>query len=162
MADGAMDAYLNDHLAGAMFGSDLAAQLQRRSDGTPLGELMNSLAPQIEEDRQTLIDLMEGMGCSKNPVKQATTWLVEKASRAKFGGLTGTENALGTFMALETLSLGVEGKLSLWTVLREVADRYDALDPAELDGLIERGRAQRLALERARVKAARGVLQGDT
>ena len=56
------------------------------------------LAPQIEEDRGVLLDLMERMGTSKNPAKQATTWLAEKASRPKFSGLTSGEPALGTFM----------------------------------------------------------------
>ena len=47
---------------------------------------MRQLAPQIEEDRQTLIALMEGMDSSKNPVKQAGAWVTEKASRLKFAG----------------------------------------------------------------------------
>ena len=64
MADKAMDVYLNDHLAGAMLGSDLAEQLRKENEGTPLGELMATLAPRIEDDRQTLIDLMERMGTS--------------------------------------------------------------------------------------------------
>jgi hypothetical protein len=49
---------------------------------------MESLASQIEEDRQTLIELMERMDTSKNPVKQATTWMAEKVSRAKLSGPT--------------------------------------------------------------------------
>ena len=56
MADNAIDVYLNDHLAGAMLGSDLAEQIQAQHDGTALGELMELLAPQIEQDRQTLIE----------------------------------------------------------------------------------------------------------
>ncbi len=40
MADKAMDVYLNDHLAGAKLGSDLAKQLRARSEGTPLGDVM--------------------------------------------------------------------------------------------------------------------------
>ena len=110
MADKPMDVYLNDHLAGAMLGSDLAEQIQKENEGTPLGDLMATLAAQIEEDRETLIDLMERMGTSKNPVKQATTWLAEKASRPKFSGMTSGEPEVGTFMALESLTLGVEGK----------------------------------------------------
>lgn len=110
MADKAMNVYLNDHLAGAMLGSDLAEQLQEQNEGTALGDLMSSLAAQIEEDREMLIDLMDRMGTSKNPVKQATTWLAEKASRPKFSGLTSGEPEFGTFMALESLTLGVEGK----------------------------------------------------
>jgi hypothetical protein len=96
-----------------MLGSDLAEQIRDQNENTPLGELMRSLAPQIEEDRQTLIGLMQRMDSSKNPVKQAGAWVTEKASRAKFGGLTSGEPQLGTFMAVESLALGVLGKLSL-------------------------------------------------
>ena len=162
MADKAMDVYLNDHLAGAMFGSDLAEQLQQENEGTALGEVMSSLAPQIEEDRELLIDLMEQMGTSKNPVKQATTWLAEKASRPKFSGLMSREPELGTFMALETLMLGVEGKLSLWKVLKEVADQYEPLGSTDFRYLIERAQSQHSALERERVAAGKRALSGET
>ena len=161
MADSAMDTYLNDHLAGAMFGSELAEHLQARTEGTSLGELMKPLASEIEEDRQTLIDLMGRMGTTRNPIKQATTWLAEQASRAKFGGLTASETGLGTFLALEALSLGVEGKVSLWTALTEVADRYPALSSINLDELRDRAQAQRDMLERERVAAGRAALQGE-
>jgi hypothetical protein len=97
MADKAMDVYLNDHLAGAMLGSDLAEQIRNRHEGTPLGEVMRSIAPQVEEDRQTLLDLMERMGTSKNPVKQASGWLAEKASRVKFSGAVSGEPDHGAF-----------------------------------------------------------------
>lgn len=160
MAD-ALDTYLNDHLAGAMFGSDLAEQLRERSEGKPLGDTLRALAAQIEEDRQTLIDLMERLGAARNPVKQATTWIAEKASRAKFGGVAANETGLGTFMALESLSLGVEGKLSLWTALKEIADRYEPLASVGLDELIERAHAQRRVLERERLAASRQALQGE-
>ena len=75
---------------------------------------MESLAPQIEQDRQTLIELMQRLDSSKNPIKQATAWIAEKASRAKFSGMTSGEPELGTFMALETLALGVRGKACMW------------------------------------------------
>jgi hypothetical protein len=38
MADRAMDVYLNDHLAGATLGSNLAEQIRDRHEGTPLGD----------------------------------------------------------------------------------------------------------------------------
>jgi hypothetical protein len=97
MADKAMNVYLNDHLAGAMLGSDLAEQIQAQSEGTALGELMKSLAPEIEEDRQTLIALMERFDISRNPVKQATAWMAEKASRVKLSGRTSGEPKVGMF-----------------------------------------------------------------
>jgi hypothetical protein len=154
----AIDVYLNDHLAGAMLGADLAERICDQSKGTPLGDLMTSIAPEIEEDRQTLIDLMERMGTSKNPVKQATTWLAEKASRAKFSGATSGESELGAFMALESLTLGVQGKLALWKVLKEVQDQYEPLASTNLDELIARASTQHDALERQRMSAGRLAL----
>jgi hypothetical protein len=72
MADKAMDVYLNDHVAGAMLGSDLAEQIRSQNQSTSLGEVMGLLAPQIEEDRQTLIALMKSTDSSKNPVPIST------------------------------------------------------------------------------------------
>jgi hypothetical protein len=161
MADKAMDVYLNDHLAGAVMGSDLAEQLQEENEGTALGDLMSTLAPEIEKDRETLIDLMERMGTSRNPIKQATTWLAEKASRTKFSGLTSGEPEAGTFMALETLTLGVEGKASLWRALKAVAGKYAPLRSLDLDALIESAQAQHDALERERIAAAERAFEGE-
>jgi len=161
MADKAMDVYLNDHLAGATLGSDLAEQIRNRHEGTPLGEVMSSIASQVEEDRQTLLELMERMGTSKNPVKQASGWLAEKASRVKFSGAVSGEPDHGAFMALESLTLGVEGKMSLWKALKEVASQYPPLASMNLDELIDRAEAQHSALEPARLAAARRALEND-
>jgi hypothetical protein len=158
MADRAIDVYLNDHLAGAMLGSELAEQIRDRNEGTPLGDRMRSIAAQIEEDRQTLLDLMERMGTSRSPVKQATGWVAEKASRVKFSGLASGEPERGAFMALETLTLGVEGKACLWRALKEVASRYPPLRSTNLDELIERAQAQHGALERERLAAGKRAL----
>lgn len=161
MADKPMDTYLNDHLAGAMLGSDLAEQIRERSEGTPLGAEMARLSPQIEEDRQALIDLMESLGTSRNPVKQVTAWLAEKASRPKFSGFTAGEPEYGLFIALEALTLGVAGKLSLWEALKENRDAYEALRSADLEALADRARAQHATLERERLAAARRALGPD-
>lgn len=162
MAHEAMDAYLNDHLAGATLGTELAAQIRDRSDGTPLGSVIAAIAREIEEDRQTLVDLMERMDTSRSPVKQAAGWLAEKASRLKFGGPGAGEVDHGLFMALESLTLGVEGKASLWKALKEVAGDHLPLAEIDLDGLIDRATEQHAALERERLSAARHVLgRGD-
>jgi hypothetical protein len=158
MADKAIDVYLNDHLAGAMLGIELAGQIQSQNQGTTLGEVMESLAPQIEHDRQTLIELMRQMDSSKNPVKQATAWIAEKASRAKFSGMTSGEPELGTFMSLETLVLGVQGKARMWKALKQVADQHPPVASLNLDELIDRAEAQQDALEPERLAAATRAL----
>ena len=161
MADKAMDVYLNDHLAGATLGVDLAKQIRDLNEGSPLGDVMAAIAPQIEEDRDTLLDLMERMGTSKNPVKQVTGWVAEKASRVKFSGAVSGEPDHGAFMALESLTLGVRGKWCLWTALKEVASEYPALTSMDLDVLIHRAEAQHDTLEEERRAAGRKALAGE-
>jgi len=158
MADKELDTYLNDHLGGATLGSELAAQIWDRAEGTPLGAVMARVAPEIEEDRQSLVDLMGRLGTPANPIKQATTWATEKATRVKFRGATSGEPDLGLFMALETLTLGVTGKLALWTALEAVAADHPPLAATDLENLIARARSQRESLERERLAAARRAL----
>jgi hypothetical protein len=158
MTDRAIDLYLNDHLAGAMLGSDLAEQIRQRHEGSPLGELMGSIAPEIESDRQQLVDLMERMDVSRNPIKQATGWLAEKTTRLKFSGIASGEPEQSAFMALETLMLGVEGKASLWRALKEVRSQYPALSSTDLEHLLMRAERQRDALEHERLAAGTRAL----
>jgi hypothetical protein len=161
MADNSIDVYLNDHLAGAMLGSDLAKQIQARNRGTALGQLMQSLAAEIEQDRQTLIELMQRLDSSKNPIKQAIAWIAEKTSRAKFSGMTSGDPELGTFMALETLALGVRGKACMWKTLKQLVDQHPPLASVNLDELIDRARAQEDALERERLAAGARALADE-
>lgn len=153
MGDRAMDVYLNDHLAGAMLGSELAEQIRARHEGDPLGAVMTPLAREIEEDRERLVDLMDRMDVRRNPIKQATGWLAEKTSRAKFSGMGSGEPDQSAFMALESLTLGVEGKASLWRALTEVQSQYPALIATDLLELIARADRQHELLERERLAA---------
>ncbi|HEX4108360.1 MAG TPA: hypothetical protein VHX88_09520 [Solirubrobacteraceae bacterium] len=160
MSSRAVDVYLNDHLAGASFGCELAEQIRRRHEGDELGELMSSLSPEIEEDRQTLLRLMDGMGVARNPIKQATGWMAEKVSRMKFSGVASGEPDQAAFMALESLTIGVQGKACMWRALREVAGEHSALRAEQLDELASRAEHQREALEQARRNAGRHALAG--
>ena len=64
----------------------------------------------VQEDRERLVDLMDRMHVARNPIKQATGWLVEKTSRVKFSGMGSGEPDQSAFMALESLTLGGGGK----------------------------------------------------
>jgi hypothetical protein len=161
MAHRPIDVYLNDHLAGATFGADLARQLEARTEGTDFQPEMSRLAAEIEADLDTLTDLMERIGATRNPSKQVATWVAEKASRLKLTGLTSGNDELGTFLSIEALSLGVEGKASLWTTLRELRGRYPELLSTDLDDLLQRAQRQRQVLEAERLAAARRSLTTD-
>ncbi len=153
-----IDVYLNDHLTGATFGADLARQLEARAGGTDFQPEMSRVAAEIEADLDTLTDLMARIGATRNPGKQVTAWVAEKASRVKLSGLTSGDDELGTFLSLETLSLGVEGKASLWATLRELRGHDPELQSTDLDELLQRAQHQRQDLEAERMSAARRSL----
>lgn len=121
---GGLDTYLNDHLAGATAGTDMARHLASAYEGGPLGKLLAHLADEIEEDRRTLEAVMDRVGTAPNPLKQAGGWVAEKMSRIKLEPL---DRRPGDFLAIETLSLGVEGKACLWRALKEFALRHPGL-----------------------------------
>ncbi len=73
----------------------------------------------------------------------------------KFSGVSSNDRDLGNYLAIETLSLGVEGKRSLWTALEVIAADYPALAEADLAALADGAEAQRAALEDQRILAAR-------
>jgi hypothetical protein len=162
MAHKSMDVYLNDHLAGATLGANLAGQIAGHADGAPLADAMTALQAEIAQDRETLVDLMDRMGVSRNPVKLATSRLAEAASRVKFSGRASGEQDHGIFMALETMTLGVQGKGSMWRVLREVRDDHRSLAAVDLDTLIARAEHQYERLEHERLAAGRRALSTPT
>ena len=65
-------------------------------------------------------------------------------------------------MAVESLALGVLGKLSLWRALKQVADQHPAIASVDLDELIDRAEAQYDLLEHERLAAGRRALGPST
>jgi hypothetical protein len=139
--------YLNDHLAGATAGANLARRLARHD-----GEVLAVLADEIAQDRRSLIEIMDALDVQQDVVKGAVAWAAEKASRLKFNGELIGYSALSRLEELEALSLGVEGKLALWRALQHT--HGDDLAAFDLEQLIARARSQRRRLEAQRTRAA--------
>jgi hypothetical protein len=146
--------YLNEHLAGSASGVELAERLCSDYEGTPLGTALRPLAHDIKEDRASLEDLMEGLGIEKSSVKQAVGWGLEKLSRLRINKQLIGSSELTRLLQIETLSLGVEGKLAMWRALQEVAAVDARLAATDFDRLIARARQQRETLEPHRLEAA--------
>ena len=151
--------YLNDHLAGATAGTELAHRTARsRGDGQDSGTLRR-LAAEIAQDRAALLDIMAALGIKVRRYKVGAAWIGEKAGRLKFNGRLLARSPLSNLEELEMLRLGVEGKAAGWRTLRTLADSDTRLDPARLDELISRARRQAELLEDLRVGAAKQVLR---
>src|SRR5687767_3293694 len=108
--------YLNDHLAGSIMALELIKHAAQPSAGTPLARSLEQLHGEIEEDQTVVRDLLRRLDASENPVKQAAAWLAEKAGRGKIDA-SDTSDPLGRLEALETLKLGILGKLALLVAL---------------------------------------------
>jgi hypothetical protein len=149
--------YLNDHLAGATGGLELARRVARAGHlPAPPAELQQ-FAREVAEDRDALLRMMGTLGIPIRGYKVWAAWAGEKAGRLKPNGHLATRSPLSNLEELELMRLGVEGKAAGWRTLRTLADRDHRLDAARLDDLISRARRQADFLEESRIKAARQV-----
>ena len=153
MADARIHVYLNDHLAGATAGADLARQAAERHDGE-LGEFFTQLSDEISADYNTLTSLMDQMGAHASGAKEVLAKAGSEITERKFSGESIDDPEFGTFITLETLSIGVEGKLCMWTALKAIESEVPELADTDLDTLFERARSQRDRIEGKRLEWA--------
>ncbi|MFC6884524.1 MULTISPECIES: hypothetical protein [Actinomadura] len=149
--------YLNDHLAGATGGLELARRTAGSHRGGETGAALKRIADEIREDREALLAIMVKLGVPVRRYKVYAAWAAEKAGRLKLNGRLASPSPLSGLVELEMLRLGTEGKAAGWSTLRELADADARLDARRLDELIARARAQSRTLEELRVKAAAGA-----
>jgi hypothetical protein len=153
--------YLNDHLAGATFGTELAQRALGQNRGTRYEESIEGLAEEIAQDRETLKGIMARLEIGESRMKVAGGWAAEKVGRLKPNNRLTGYSPLSRVVELEGLSAGVQGKLSLWQVLGTCADQEPTLDRDELGVLEQRARTQLEGLERLRLEAGREALTGE-
>lgn len=145
--------YLNDHLAGAIAGRELAKRSAKSNKGTEFGPFLNELAVEIEEDERSLRLIMDRLDVKSNPVKDSGAWVAEKIGRLKLNGSLIGYSDLSRVVELEGLTVGITGKIALWRSLKG-STAGDRLDDVDLDDLLARAERQREMVEEHRVKAA--------
>jgi len=151
--DSLLAIYLNDHLAGSTVGVELARRARGANSGSELGQLLDRLGREIEEDRDTLGAVMDAVGARRDRLKKAAAWLGEKAGRLKLNGQLTGYSPLSKLIELEGLNLGIEGKSRLWAVLGELSD--PRLSSFDFPALAQRAERQRSELEPFRLAAGR-------
>ena len=156
---GLLGIYLNDHLAAAAGGVDLARRAAGAAAGTEAAGPLRRFAAETAEDRDTLLELMSTLGVPARPYKVYAARIGEKAGRLKLNGRLLRRSPLSTLEELELLRLGVEGKAAGWRTLRALAERDSRLDAARIDHLLSRARLQSGLLEELRLHAASEVLE---
>ncbi|HEX3621997.1 MAG TPA: hypothetical protein VHT97_06760 [Acidimicrobiales bacterium] len=153
-----IEGYLNDHLAGAAAAVQLIDTIRSNNQGTPLADYLDDLRRWVEEDRETLVRVMDALDASPSMPKQAGGKVVERLSRLRLNEhITGSAD-VSRLMEMETLSVGIEGKRLLWAALVTVGTARPQLGAFDLEALIERAVAQRAGLEPFRLEAAARAL----
>jgi hypothetical protein len=148
-----LDVYLNDHLAGATVGHELAKRAASSNEGTEFGGPLGEIEHEIAEDRASLVRIMERFDIKQDRVKTTGAYIGEKLGRLKPNAHLTSYSPLSRVVELEFLTLGVTGKLSLWNALLEVEAEDERLDREELSELAARAERQRDQLEEMRRKA---------
>ncbi|MBV9855607.1 MAG: hypothetical protein JOY82_14010 [Streptosporangiaceae bacterium] len=155
--------YLNDHLAGATAGTELARRLAGAAQHVPAsGSVLKQLAADIAEDRAALLEMMASLRTPVRRYKVYAAWAGEKAGRLKLNGHLLARSPLSGLEEAELLRLGVEGKGAGWRTLRMLAERDSRLDAGRLDELISRAAHQSSLLEELRVRIAGQVFRNGT
>jgi hypothetical protein len=157
MADKLLTTYLNDHLAGAVLALELLDHLIAGQEGKDRA-LLSGLRTEIQEDQQVLKRLLHELGAEESPVRKAAAWLTEKLGQAKLRIDDTGSGDLRALEALETLALGIQGKLALWRALHAVQGASPELGRLEYPRLEARALDQFSRVDRLRLQAARRAL----
>jgi hypothetical protein len=150
--------YLNDHLALATAGRDLARRAAGSNAGTELGDFLADLAAQLDADRDQLVNVMAELDVGEDAVKVGAAWLGEKLGRLKLNGRLLDYSPLSRVIELEGLASGVCGKLALWRTLAAAAAADPRLAAFDFVHLTERAREQLDGIERHHAGAVEAML----
>lgn len=158
MADDYIATYLNDHLAGSVVAVELMENLETVYAGQPIADFIAKLRADIEVDILELEALMGQLQISESRTRKASAWLTEKFTQLKLRLDDPAHGDLRLFESLEALSLGIEGKRSLWLALSAAAELSPQLRIADYQRLQQRAEEQRARVEDQRLELARKAL----
>jgi hypothetical protein len=158
MAGSPLTTYLNDHLAGAVAALELLDHLLEQHPGSGRDEL-TEIRAEIEEDKETLRQILGTVGGQESPVRKVAAWLTEKLGQVKLRLDDHGSGNLRVLEALEALTLGIQGKLALWRALAALGGAVPALSGFNLPQLQQRAERQFERVDRLRLQAARVALR---
>jgi hypothetical protein len=156
---GLLGIYLNDHLAGATGGVELARRSVAAQRPGQARDVLRRIAREIAEDRAALMEIMAALGVPVRKYKVWASWVGEKAGRLKPNGHLLSRSPLSELEELEIMMLGVQGKAAGWRTLRSLAAQEKRLDAGRLDSLLVRARRQTEELEGLHASAASQALR---
>ncbi len=154
----ALEIYLKGHLAGAAAGGQAAQRIASDDKGIGIGNFLSDLHREIEEDTDVLRDIMARLEVTPATFQEALAMGAERVSQMVVEAQSSGDSPVTILVQMETLSMGIEGKILLWRALKKVASSHPPLAEIDFDDLIKRAQLQREELEQHRLEAAQLAL----
>jgi hypothetical protein len=158
MGDDHIATYLNDHLAGSVMALELLDHLEATHSESELSTFFKQLRADVTADQDELQRLMDHLDIGESRTRKASAWLAEKMTELKLRFDDPEDGGLRLFESLEALSLGIEGKRSLWTALTAAAEKSPSLRILDYGRLTQRAQNQRDRVENLRIETAKKAL----
>ena len=155
----ALTQYLQDHLAGSVAALQLMETLADHEHGRPLELKLRALHAEVTEEQSTLREILDRIQGEESRLKQVAAWLTEKMHTARLALAERSHPALARLDGLESLALGLQGKLALYRALEDVAPGEPRLGGYPFAALQARTVRQHAMVERERMEAAREALR---
>ena len=143
--------YLNDHFAGSVAAIELLDGVIEQHSEDRFTKIFRDLRDEIQDDQETLRNLIRKLGAKESAMRKAGAWLAEKFSRVKIGD---ADDSVELLQALEALALGITGKQLLWRSLGAIAPNFAALQGMDFGGLEKRAQDQFERVETLRLEMA--------
>lgn len=160
-ADRFLAIYLNDHLAGATLGVELARRLRSSNQAdAEMGGPLATIYEEIEADRDVLERLMLRLEVGRDQVKPVLAKIAERLGRLKLNGRLLGYSPLSRLLELEILAGLVGGKLQLWNALEQSFG--ETLEGFDFHDLAARADSQGRRLEDLHLAAAQRALPNPT
>lgn len=150
--------YLNDHLVASDSVLVLIEDLGLRQETQKDRAFYAALYSRVLTDQEQLQELMEHAEAAPKILSQMVGGLVARSSHLKLYWDGMEPGDLGMFEALERIELGVQSKILLWRVMRDLASSVPEWEGVDFDRLEQLAITQREDVETYRLEAARRTM----
>lgn len=148
--------YLNDRLAVATAGAELARRALSSNEGTRYEEALRRACDGVEADRRLLREVMRSLDVGEDHLKQGAAWLGEKLGRLKPNDALLSYSPLSRVVEVEALAVVLAALRGTWATLDELLGA-DPRMPG-VSGARDRAAADLDAVEALRAPAAAEAL----
>jgi hypothetical protein len=131
MQDVYLSTYLNDHLGASVAGIELTRRCLSNNTDSELGKFLETFLLTLQDNQVHIRKLLRRLGAPESVAKKLGGWTIEKIGRLKLNNAILRYSDLSRVIELETLLVGLQAEISLWSVLekyRSTDARFEGID----------------------------------